>query len=30
MYGAFGRYILKGAMAVMDFSVSRYLRIFEA
>ncbi len=29
MYGAFGRYILTDAMAVMDFSVKRYLRIFE-
>lgn len=29
MYGAFGRYILKNARAAMDFSVKRYLRIFE-
>ncbi|HEY4290466.1 MAG TPA: MBL fold metallo-hydrolase [Puia sp.] len=29
IYGAFGRYITKNAMAVMDFSVDRYLRIFE-
>jgi hypothetical protein len=29
MYGAFGRYILKDAMAAMEFSVKRYLRIFE-
>jgi len=29
MYGAFRRYILKNARAAMDFSVERYLRIFE-
>jgi len=29
MYGAFGRYILSDAKKCMEFSVERYLRIFE-
>ena len=29
MYGAFGHYILKEAKIAMEFSVERYLRIFE-
>ncbi|MDB4922013.1 hypothetical protein [Mucilaginibacter sp.] len=29
MYGAFGHYILKGAKIAMEFSVERYLKIFE-